>query len=450
LETLGKAEALLDEQSLRIPIDEGREAFMATRQAIVSLHIELLLDRGDSAQALGVARHARSRILRQLEQGDRLSSLGADKRDRWTRLLVEYQQRRTALEERAKEEWRLPADQRFQDQAARKAEAKKANQLLDQALLLLGDAGKRPGEEAPPLPPGELILAYHPLGRGWVGFAADGETVTVHRFELPPDRRQPEELARRLLLPFRAAIQQARRIKILASGPLELVDFHALPFGNSVLLAKCPVVYGLDLPAFAGPAAPPLPGRRALLVADPRGDLPGALAEARTVRQILRSASRPWIIEELRNAKASAPAVRGRLAAADLLHYAGHGTFSGFGGWESSLLLAEKTRLTLGDLMSLERRPAWVVLSGCDTGRSSAETAVEGLGLAHAFLLAGSQTVIASTRRAADLTVPAFFADFYRQWDREPDPAAALQRAQLSWRQRSPGADWSGFRLFER
>ena len=71
------------------------------------------------------------------------------------------------------------------------------------------------------------------------------------------------------------------------------------------------------------------------------------------------------------------------------------------------------------------------------------------LGLAHAFLLAGSQAVIASTRPTADRTLPAFFADLYRQWDREPDLDVALQRAQLSWRQRDPGVDWGSFRIFE-
>jgi CHAT domain-containing protein len=150
----------------------------------------------------------------------------------------------------------------------------------------------------------------------------------------------------------------------------------------------------------------------------------------------------------MKDAEASAPAVRSRLAATDLLHYAGHGTFSGFGGWDSSLLLAGNTRLTLGDLLALDRVPAWVVLAACDAGQSSSETPVESLGLAHAFLLAGSRAVVASTRPADDRVVPSFFADLYRQLDREPDPAAALQRAQLSWRSRDPGADWAGFRLF--
>jgi cellulose synthase operon protein C len=448
LATLRQAEAMLDEQSLQIPVHEGRELFMATRQAIVSLHVELLLDQGAGALALDAARHARSRLLRQVEHGDRLASLTAERRARWERLLTAYQQRRMALEERAKDDWKLPGDRLRQEQAARSAETEEVKELLDQALLVLGASGDPPAE-APPAPQaGELILSYLPLPHGWVGFGADGKNVAAHRFELPPEVLfRPEELARRLLLPFQASIRRARRLRILASGPLQGVDFHALPFDGDVLLAGRPVVYGLDLPVSAGPAR--RPGGHALVVADPRSDLPGALAEGRAVVAALASGSRTWIAEEVERGKASATAVRGRLARADLLHYAGHGTFSGIGGWESGLLLADETELTLGDFLALERVPAWVVLSGCDTGRSSAETPVEGLGLAHAFLLAGSRAVVASTRPAADRTVPAFFTDLYRQWDREPDLAVALQRAQLSWRQRNPGADWASFRLFE-
>jgi cellulose synthase operon protein C len=95
--------------------------------------------------------------------------------------------------------------------------------------------------------------------------------------------------------------------------------------------------------------------------------------------------------------------------------------------------------------------PAWVVLSACEGGRSSIETPVESVGLAHAFLLAGSRAVVASTRDADDREMPRFFSDLYQQWGREPDSdlAEALQRAQLDWRKRKPGADWEGFRLFE-
>lgn len=447
LETLSKAEDLLDEQSLQIPIHEGRETFMATRQAIVSLHVEILLDQGRTAEALDVARHSRSRMLRQLERSDRLANLTPERRAQWDRLLADYQERRAALEERATDDWKLPADQLRREQEARQAEAETAKELLDQAFGVLDGSTQLSGEMLPPPRPGELILTWCPLSQGWVGFAASEETIAIHRFNLPAGiPLLPGELSRRLLLPFHAAIKKAERIRILPSGPLEGVDFHALPFDGDVLLASRPVVYGLDLPVSAGPAQPA--GRRALLVADPRNDLPGAIDEARTVRKVLKSSSRPWIIEELKSSEASAETVRSRLTAADLLHYAGHGAFSGFGGWDSSLLLAGETRMTLGDLLALERVPAWVVLSGCDTGRSSIETPVESLGLAHAFLLAGSRAVVASVRPADDRTVAAFFTGLYRQLDQEADPEVAFQRAQLSWRRRNPGVDWAGFRLF--
>lgn len=444
LETLSRAEDLLDEQSLQVPLHEGRETFMATRQAVVNLHLELLLAEGRSAEALAAARHARSRMLRQLERSDRLASLAPDRRARWDRLLTDYQQKRASLEERASDDWKLATDQLRRERAARAAETKAAKKLLDEAFLLLADPGEQPGEVLPPPRPGELILAYHPLPGGWVGFAADGEEVAVHRFDLPPGvLSDPVELARLLLLPFRVPIERSERIRVLPSGPLQDVDFHALPFAGDVLLVGRPLVYGLDLPVPSGPEE--RVGRRALLVTDPRGDLPGTLAEAQTVKDALGA----WTITELKTGRASAKAVRDRLATADLLHYAGHGAFSGLGGWESSLLLADDTRLTLGDFLVLERVPAWVVLSGCDTGRSSAETPVENLGLAQAFLLAGSRTVVASIRPADDLEMPGFFSELYRQWGQEPDLAVALQRAQLSWRRRSPRADWAGFRLFE-
>lgn len=449
LATLIAAEELLDQQSLQVPLHEGRETFIAARKSIVDMHLELLLDEGRTAEALTAAREARSRILHQLVQGDRLAALSPERRERRARLLTDYQRRREALEARVRDEWRLPADQRSREEAERQADAQAAQQALDEAFLVLGESPARWREGLPPARPGELILAYHPLAGGWVGFAADSQGVAARRFELPPELMvRPAELAARLLLPFRAAVERAQRIRVLASGPLEQVDFHALPFAGEVLLARRPVVYGLDVSTVAV-TAPAAAGRRALLVGDPRGDLPGAADEARTVSRVLRSGPRHWRVDELEETRASAAAVRGRLVGVDLFHYAGHGSFAGFGGWESSLLLAEDTRLTLGDVLAFQTLPAWVMLSGCDTGRSAADTPVATLGLAHAFLLAGSRAVVASTRPTADRSLPAFFMQLYTQWEREPDLAVSLQRAQLAWHAQDPRADWASFRLFE-
>lgn len=448
LERLLAAERVLDAQSLQVPIYEGRAWFVAARRSIVSLHLELLLDRGRTAEALETARSARARLLRQLAHVGRLSSLPPAQRDRRAHLLSEFQRKRAALEARAQNDWKLPADELRHEEAARRAEAEAAERLLDEAFLVLGEPVDRQPTPPGPVRRGELLLAYHPLGTAWVGFAADDEGVLAHRFELPADAlAQPTVLAARLLLPFRSRIERAQLVRVLASGRLEGVDFHALPFGGDVLAAGRPVVYALDLAAAQLPK--PAARKRALLVADPRGDLPGAAAEAAAVRKALQSDRPPWTTEELAADEASAAAVGRRLGGVDLFHYAGHGSFAGFGGWDSSLLLAKDTRLTLGDLLAVDSPPRWVVLSGCETGRSTAQTPVAELGLAHAFVLAGSQAVVASTRPTDDKSLPVFFAELYRRWQPDTNLAVALQLAQLEWRRQDPQADWASFRLFQ-
>lgn len=447
LAALAEAEERLDVQSLAIPVQEGRETFAAQREGATRLYLELLLAAGRSAEALEVARHSRSRVLRQLARGDRLAHLTAPEQRRWDDALADYWNRRAALEAGSASEWRLAADQLRRRREALAAHYRDAERALDRALAVLGG----PAERAGPLPspqPGELILAYHPLPRGWVGFAADGQTVAVHRFELPQGAlAQPAELAARLLAPFQGRIGRARRLRILPYGILRTVDFHALPFRGDVLLAALPVSYGLDLgsPAQSRPA----PEQRALIVANPLGDLPAALLEAGAVAAALERKQPFWSTQILRETEASAGEVRRSLAGADLFHYAGHGVFSGFGGWESTLPLAGGTRLTLGDLLALRRVPRWVVLSGCETGRSGAGAPAEGLGLAHAFLLAGSGEVIAATRPVGDRAAQGLFTDLYRRWSPSPDLAALLRDAQLAWRRRDPAGGWESFRLFE-
>lgn len=444
LAAFSQAEALLDQQSLQIPIQQGRGTFAAQREAATGLYLELLLAQGRNAEALEVARRARSRVLRQLATGDRLAHLLSSEQKLWDELLARYEQTREALDTGLRDEWRLPEDEKRRQQAQRLKLSSDAEGYLDRALLLLGTYATR----LPAPRPGELILAYHPLPHGWVGFATEGKSVTAHRFELPENPLPPpRELAARLLEPFGPRIRRARRLRFLPYGVLRQVDFHALPFGSDLLLAAHPVVYGLDLTVPAGSPEPAAAGQ-ALVIGNPQGDLPMAEREAASVAASLRK--RPgWTVTALQGQAASAGAVRSVLVRVDLFHYAGHGIFTGPGGWESVLPLARETRLTLGDLLALRRAPRQVVLSACEAGRSDAEAPGEGLGLAQAFLLAGSRQVLAATRPVGDRSAQGLFDRLYDAWSSEPDLAVRLQRAQNEWRHREPTADWSSFRLFE-
>ncbi len=447
LGALSRAEALLDEETLLVPIHEGIETFVAQREAGTRLLLELLLAAGRKRDALEVARHARSRVLRRLQRSDRLAQLEPAERQIWDLAVAAYAAERAQLDRDAAADWQLPSDQLRRVLEQRTLRYQALQQALDRAFAVLGAA--KPALRLPALRPGEVLLTYHPLPTGWVGFAADDLGVNAQRLTLPgldhDDWRsvRPEALTQHLLTPFAPQIASAQRIRVLPYGTLREVDFHALPWQGSVLLAAKPVVYGLDL----DPSTAPEPRRgQALLVIDPQGDLPAARAEGQAVRALLVG----FDLEMLVGEQAEAAAVKARLPAVDLLHYAGHGVFAGRGGWGSFLPLAQQGRLTLGDLLVLPHVPRWVVLSSCDTGRSAAAT-IESLGLTHAFLLAGSRQVLAATRPVDDRAVALQVSELYRQWPTtdEADAAALLRTVQLAWRRLTPAADWASFRAFE-
>ena len=285
----------------------------------------------------------------------------------------------------------------------RRTEAKRlaqAQDALDGALASLGIS--REDSLSSPRP-GEVILTYHPLRDGrWAGFAATTRGVEVNLFKLPPETATEREQSKVLLTPFRSAIKASQSVRVLPYGPLRSVDFHALPFeGGEPLIASHLVVYSLDLPVHSFPAS--TNGQHvALVVSDPQGNLPEASQEVKVVVDAIRTWGVSWKSVTLQSQKAKSEDVIAALPTADFFHYAGHGVFAGFAGWDSKLPLAEGSRLTLGDVLALRRSPDWIVLSACDTAQTSQEAPGEGIGLANAFLLAGAKGVVAATHRVTD------------------------------------------------
>ncbi len=442
---LAEAEELLDEESLQVPIHDGRESFVAQRHAGTRLYLELLLRQHRIEEAFAVTRRARGRILRAVQRSDRLSQLGPRERALWDQGMVDYSELRQQLLEEAAEDWQLSVEELERARARRRQSRERLGRILDRAFAVLDDG--RHLDTLPEPTAGDLVLAYHPLDGGdWVGFAADGESVRARRIvDLEEVLERPAELAGRVLDPFTAEIDAAKRLRILPYGSLRGVEFHALPYGGDLLVAHKDVVYGIDvlLPPSPAPAGP----LRALVVADPRSDLPAAREESEAVRKNL-SARPNWDVRTLAGGQADGDAVRRALSAADLLHYAGHGGSPGRGGWQSALYLAG-SRLTLGDVLTLEAAPRWVVLSACEAARSDLDVPVETLALAQAFVTAGSRQVVAATRPVDDRFAAEMVRTLYRQWDGSGDLATALRQAQLERRQADPRGDWAGFRVLE-
>ena len=441
LAAYARAEELLNADSVQVPVQDGREAFVAGREAATRRHLDLLLRAGRTADALALARRSHARVLSALSLGERLASLSPEKRRAWDGALSEYRRKRDALAAEAADDWKLPADRLLRLREQRADTRAQLDELLDTSLALLGPRGlelRAPRE-------GEALLAIHPLPEGEAVFLADSAGVQAARLDCLAVRNDASRLGACLLGPFAGRIRAARQVTLLPFGRAGEIDIHALPFDGAPLVAGRPVTWTVDLPA---PAPRTSEGALALIVGDPRGDLPAARQEARAVESVLGSAGR-WRLERRDGTNARDAEVRGLLARVDLFHFAGHAEFTGRGGWDSALPLADSAGLTIADILSLERTPRWAVLSGCETGRSSRK-AGESLGLAQAFLIRGSQAVVATSRPVSDQASALLVEGFYRQWSAGVTPATALQQAQLALRRSDAAADWSAFRLLER
>jgi tetratricopeptide (TPR) repeat protein len=454
LADFAEANRLIDEESSHVPVHEGRDTLVGQRENATRQYLELLLAEGHRQRAFDLVRRDRSRLLRQLAIRDRLTQLNPEEQQKWDQALTRYQELRASINQEAARQWQLPLDQVERSKEKHASQLTQAQQDLDRAVEGLGDSLDRGESSLSPPGQGELILAYHPLSKGWVGFAAHKGDVEVSKFELfvdPP--ADPQAQARLLLAPFRKAIEHAVRIRVLPYGVLRSIDFHALPFGGEPLLAHHLVVYSLDLPVHSGRPSPAPSGRSvALLVSNPQSDqgyLPAAQQEAKTVAEAIGNWGHGWTLKRLDGKEANSSAVSTALLDADLFHFAGHGSFAGFAGWDSALPLADRSRLTLGDVLMLHPVPRWVVLSACDAGRSSEQAPGEGIGLANAFLLAGAQAVIAATRPVVDDDARDLLSELYRGWQPGTDLAGQLQRAQLACHRQHPKADCTSFRLLE-
>lgn len=442
----GLAEAILESAAMRVPLGSGREYFFSVRADSSAKFIELLIRQKRPAEAAEVARRARVRPLATLQREQLLQGMSAEQRALWERAITEHAAARALLETEASESWRLPEDRlRTARKKLREQEAE-LERSLESALAALGEASS---SHAPlrAAAEGELFLIYHPVARGYAGFAVTGERTRAEILEL--DSISPELLGKQLFEPFRAEISDARSIVLMPAGPLREHDLHALEFEGAPLFARTVVTYALDFPRTSTSAASPS-GKTALIVADPEGNLSSAEAEANHTARALEA--RGFVVERLFGANATGEAVRRKLIDAHRFYYAGHARFGGLDGWESALPLAQQGKLSVADILALPRVPGQILLAGCETARSGLRAPGDSLGLAHAFLTAGAREVIATSRPIDDRQAAIFVAELAAaQAKLSPGAdelfARTVREAQLRLREREPKLDWAAFRV---
>jgi CHAT domain-containing protein len=130
---------------------------------------------------------------------------------------------------------------------------------------------------------------------------------------------------------------------------------------------------------------------------------------------------------------------------------ASHRRPSGEAPWESALILSagegEDGWLKASEAFALDLRADLVVLSGCSTGLGSMSG--DGiLGLARAFLYAGTPSVVVSQWDVSDVATAFLMDRFYAELALGRGKAHALRAAQLqTWKRYPHPALWAAFSL---
>lgn len=187
--------------------------------------------------------------------------------------------------------------------------------------------------------------------------------------------------------------------------------------------------------------------KRALIVGNPTGDLPGAAAEAQAVANLLQQ-HEVEVDLLIGPAQVSANDFVKRLVTQwyDLVHYAGHGYFESADPRGSGLLFADGQVLA-EELERVLKSAAFVFLSACEAAKSGTQKSTMGFrgtfieGLATAVLLGGAIGCLAPMWEIDDGIAQDFAVEFYRHLF-ENDPPLPLgevvRQARLSVRDQSP------------
>jgi hypothetical protein len=421
-QSYARAEEGLSQTFEHVGASKGGELYVAGRASSLRGLVDVLVELEQPSRAACAIRLARAREFARLDRFARLGVATQAERATWERELIEIAERQRETTKVRSTLWELDDGERSRA-TVRLAEREREDQKrLDAALRGLGlEPRPRACSDLRRPEEGEVLL----IVMGAYVFAQDQHGV---------------EVAERATLSSLGALEHASRITVLEAAtedgdPLHLAAWRE----HETLIDVAPVSYSLDLP----PRTPDRSRKRhALLLADPRNDLPQARLEADAVRGALEG--RGWSVTDLRGARATRATILEEAAQASLMHYAGHGIRSGVSGWDSALLLANDERLDVHDIFALPGVPNGVVLTGCETGASTPETVGGGMNVARALVLAGSEWVI-----GADAEVPDAVARRVGEAiaaEAGADGPARLRAALRRVRADDPDLPWQHFR----
>lgn len=256
-------------------------------------------------------------------------------------------------------------------------------------------------------------------------------------------RRALESLHALIWRPIAEQVGDATEMIVVPAGSLHTIPFSAL-FDGDRYLAESAAISVLPtaslLPVLS--QQPEMPGRGVSVLAVPDRIAPEIEAEASLLRDAMPDAS--VIVGD----GATTAVARDHASRAGLLHLACHGAFPPDNPLAAGLKFADRW-ITVREVLGWRIPGSVVVLSGCETGRSSTDTSEEQYGFGRAFFVAGARGLVVSLWIAHDASTRGLMSEMYRAI--APDAAPSEIHAALVSAQRSQicagihPAFWSNF-----
>jgi CHAT domain-containing protein len=256
----------------------------------------------------------------------------------------------------------------------------------------------------------------------------------VRRFEQTlqrATRSHLESLYTELIAPLLPFIQ-GNHLIIVPHGPLHFLPFHALQRGANYLCDAFTISYAPSATVFSlcQEVSASTNARSLVLgIADERA--PQILDEVNSVAALLPQSSLHI------GGHATSSLLREKGPESGLLHIATHGIYRQDNPMFSGIRLGDGY-LNLYDLYQMRLNSRLVTLSGCATGMNFVAAGDELLGLQRGLFCAGATTLLLSLWDVHDQSTSQLMQDFYREYIRTGNMAAALQHAMQVLRKENP------------
>ncbi|MFO1419640.1 MAG: CHAT domain-containing protein [Candidatus Competibacteraceae bacterium] len=221
------------------------------------------------------------------------------------------------------------------------------------------------------------------------------------------------------------APEKFRRWIIVPHGPLHYLPFAALrPEGGKFLIERVAITINPSTSVwFHNQASTPNNPKRALALLAPdlqSGDLPPLPGSAQEATALTQAFAGPDALRLLRGKEATESALRERVSLADVIHLSTHGNFPQRDAIDFHEILltpagGDDGHLTAREIRALDlSRASTVVLAICNGGLYNIGPSDEPYGLVPAFLVAGSDTVIATLWPLNDGSGQTFVSELYK------------------------------------